>query len=73
MINNFRFWFSVIKRQLAFELFGADAQEFYFKWWEGHPAVEQCVHLTALRRGLIVSWFIIIVLLVVIAFLIGGR
>ena len=34
---------------------------------------QQSAHLTALRRGLVVSWVIIIYLLAVVAFTIGGN
>jgi len=36
-------------------------------------AAEQSVHLTALRRGLALSIFIIVILLAVVLFTIGGR
>lgn len=36
-------------------------------------AAQQSVQLTALRRGLAMSWFIIIVLLAVVLTTIGGR
>ena len=54
IINKLRFWFSVKRRQLAFLLFGEGAQEFYFRYWEGRPAVEHKMHQTAFGVFLLV-------------------
>jgi uncharacterized membrane protein required for colicin V production len=58
---------------------GVDGYQFAPMWveelktWFDYHEAQQSVQLTALRRGLVASIFINVILLVVVAFTIGGN